>query len=87
MARSRSYLEVRGGPHRSDLMTWPNPADPDDVAWRLLHNATIARQDVVIAASFIQAYAALIDLPQKARNQRIEQIKQAMRAIDTKEKP
>jgi hypothetical protein len=63
-------------------MAWPDPRDPDDIEWRLAHATQerfggdwkLARE----AAAYIGAYKALIDLPQKTRNARIEQIKRAM---------
>ena len=78
MSRSRSYLEVRGGAHRGDLMTWPNPSDPEEVGWRLAHQSSPRPEDVRVAVSFMNAYAALIDLPQRDRHARIAQIRQAM---------
>lgn len=88
---SRSFLEVRGGPYAGDLMRWPNPADPGEVEWKLRHLGMFGQQpsssDLVMAASFMSAYRALIALPQKARNQRIEQIKSAMHATENGENP
>lgn len=65
--------------------SWPDPRDPLGVEWRLRHlrttfNAEVSTSDLMVAASYMDAYRALIALPQRARNQRIEQIKRAMRA-------
>ena len=76
-------LQIRGGPHRSDLMAWPDPRDPDDIEWSLTYGYSgiwdEGRRQLREAASYIAAYRALIDLPQKTRNARIEQIKRAMK--------
>jgi hypothetical protein len=63
-------------------MCWPNPGDPHEVEWRLRYG-TLMREDLLYAASVIHAYAHLFDLPQKARNKRIEQIKEARRGHTT----
>lgn len=55
-------------------MTWPHPADPDEIQWRLRYG-TPTRSDLLVAASFIEAYGALIDMPQGLRNRRIGQIR------------
>lgn len=61
---------------RFDGMTWPNPADPDGVEWRLRHGVQPpTRQDVLTAASFMHAYAHLIHLPRREREERIRQIR------------
>lgn len=54
--------------------TWPNPADPKLVQWRLRYG-TPSRSDLLVAASFMHAYAHLIDLPRRERDQRIAQIR------------
>jgi len=64
---SDSYLCFEG-------MTWPNPTDPNDVQWRLRYG-TPRRRDILVAASFMHAYAHLIDLPQRERNERVSQIR------------
>lgn len=73
-------LEIRGGPSEHYLMAWPDPRDPDDLEWRLRWGSNPTGYDCHEAAAYIQAYRALIDLPQKVRNARIEQIKRAMEA-------
>jgi hypothetical protein len=65
---------------RFDGMTWPNPTDPRDVQWRLRYG-TPTREDILAAASFMHAYAHLIDLPQRERNQRVSAIRAAARAL------
>lgn len=62
-----------------DGMTWPNPTDPNNVQWRLRYGIP-SRQDLLAAASFMHAYAHLIDLPQRERNQRVSQIRANVRA-------
>lgn len=67
-------------------MTWPDPRDPDGLEWTLVYGYPNlwdeGRRQLREAASYIAAYRALIDLPQKVRNARIEQIKQAMRLTE-----
>lgn len=66
---------------RFDGMTWPNPADPDEVQWRLRYGPQPpSREDLLTAASFMHAYAHLIDLPQRERNERVRQIRQQVLA-------
>lgn len=76
-----SFLRIRGGPGQYDLMTWPNPDDPTDTEWRLRYagmlNLDITSRDRMVAASAMHAYRALIELPQRERNQRISQIRAA----------
>lgn len=77
-------LEIRGGPSRHDLSSWPDPRDPLGVEWRLRHKRAtfggeISTSDLMVSASYMDAYRALIALPQRRRNQLIEQMKQAMR--------
>lgn len=57
-----------------DGMTWPNPTDPNEVQWRLRYGQP-NKEDLLVAASFMHAYAHLIELPQRARNQRVSEIK------------
>lgn len=74
MSKSRTYLGIEG-------MVWPDPVDPDDVEWSLRYSQTLGfevpRKDALKAASYINAYRALIAMPQRLRNKRIEQIKRA----------
>jgi len=72
-------LEIRGGPSQHDLMAWPDPRDPEDLEWRLRRLSDPNAHDCREAAAYIEAYRALIGLPQKARNNRIEQMKQQMK--------
>lgn len=65
--RPQSFLVFEG-------MTWPNPTDPADVQWRLRYGQP-SKADLLVAASFMHAYAHLIDLPQRERNQRVNQIR------------
>jgi hypothetical protein len=59
---------------RFDGMTWPNP-NADWVEWELRYGDTEAVR--LTAASFVHAYIYLVSLPQKLRNQRIQQIRHA----------
>jgi len=60
-------------------MTWPNPADPKEVEWRLRYGKP-DRGDLLVAASFIAAYRHLVlDLPQRTRNQRVSELRAALK--------
>ncbi len=59
---------------RFDDMTWPNPTDPSGVEWQLRYG-TPSRMDLLVAASFISAYANLIELPVRERNKRVAQMR------------
>ncbi len=54
-----------------DDMTWPNPES--DIEWHLRYGDV--EEYRFRAASYVAAYNALINMPQKLRNKRIEQIK------------
>lgn len=64
-------------------MTWPNPDDPREVEWRLRFATTfgleIRSADRMVAASVMHAYRALIEMSQRDRNQRVSQIRAAMK--------
>lgn len=60
-----------------DGMTWPNPTDPNEVQWRLVHG-TPTRSDVMWAASVIGAYRQLtLNDTQKVRNAKVSAIRKA----------
>jgi len=65
--RPPSYLTFEG-------MCWPNPTDPAMVQWRLRYGSP-SHTDLMVAASFMHAYAHLIDLPRRERDQRVSQIR------------
>ena len=49
-------------------MTWPN-YDDDQLAWRMIHApGTLTEADLLVAASYIGAYKALLERTQKERN-------------------
>ncbi len=76
-----SFLRIRGGPGPHDVMTWPNPNDPSEVEWRLrfsrMLGLEVTSSDRMVAASFMHAYRALVEMPQRERNARISQIRTA----------
>lgn len=88
MPRSESYLEISGSSNRNDHMVWPDPADPEEVEWSIRHAPHLGREvtrgQELTAASYMHAYRALIAMPQKLRNQRIEQIKHASAQAETR---
>lgn len=59
---------------RFDGMTWPNPTDPNDVQWRLRYGQP-SKADLLVAASFMHAYAHLIDLPERERNRLVTAVR------------
>ncbi len=65
-----------------DDMTWPNPEAIDDVEWTLRYGTLNAVEvDRYLVASYVAAYKALFNLPQKTRNKRIEQIKREAKKV------
>lgn len=66
---------------RFEGMTWPNPSDPNGVQWRLRYG-TPTRADQLVAASFMHAYAHLIDMPRREREVRVRQIRAAVEGAD-----
>lgn len=65
--RPSSYLRI-------GVTTWPNPNDPNEVQWRLRYG-TPSKEDLLVAASAMHAYAHLIELPERRRNERVGQIR------------
>lgn len=63
-------------------MTWPLPErdEDDSVEWRLRYG-TPTKEDLLVAASYMHAYTALIFKTQKARNDICTKIK----ILDTSE--
>lgn len=61
-----------------DDMTWPSPKGIAlaEVGWRLRYGAP-TQTDRYIAASVIEAYSALLSLPQRDRNARVRSIRKA----------
>lgn len=71
-----AYLRIAGGSgNPADWMTWPNPDDPGKVQWKLRY-ADLERADLLFAASVMDAYAHLFELPQKTRNIRVRQVRE-----------
>lgn len=67
---ARHFVRVEG-------TTWPNPNDPTEVQWRLRYG-TPSKSDLLIAASFMHAYAYLLSMSQKDRNHRVATIREAV---------
>jgi hypothetical protein len=65
-----------------DGMTWPNPADPLGVEYRLRYG-TPSRSDLMVAASFVAAYRQLVDDPVRRREAKIRGIRIAHNALFT----
>lgn len=59
---------------RFENMTWPNPNDPAERGWRLIHgNPT--RGDLFWAVSCIEAYQQLVNVPGRIRDKRVAAIR------------
>jgi hypothetical protein len=57
-------------------MCWPAPGpDIGDLTWRLIHCDDISKTERIVAANVISAYAELIRLPERLRNQRIRELR------------
>jgi len=67
MKNDGSYLHFEG-------MTWPNPDDPAERGWRLIHGAP-TRADVYWAVSCIEAYRQLVTDPGRVRDKRVAAIR------------
>lgn len=59
-----------------DGMTWPNPDTA--VAWTLKYGVP-SREDLLFAASIIDAYQTLVTMPVKRRRGIIARLREAMR--------
>lgn len=70
--RVNPYLRFAG-------MTWPNPTDPNETAHQLVYGQP-SKADLMFAASVMNAYRHMIDLPQRERNQRVSQIRASVTA-------
>jgi hypothetical protein len=60
VGRPGSYVRLPNG------TTWPNPVDPAEVEWRLRYG-TPTRSDILVAASTMAAYRALVEGPPRLR--------------------
>ena len=56
--------------------TFPDPADPNEVQWRLRYG-TPTREDMMAAASVMSAYAALVYMPGRVRDGVIRDLRKA----------
>lgn len=53
---------------------WPNPKDPCEIEWKLRYG-TLTKSEMMIAASYIQAYKSFFEKTQKDTNRYISGIK------------
>ena len=60
---------------RFDGMTWPRT--DTDVGWQLRYGKP-SQETLLVAASMVEAYKHLIDMPQRRRNRRVSQIRAAL---------
>ena len=67
----------------SDGTSWPNPNGDEygNLAWRLTHHNSVTRQDLLCAASVMEAYGYLIAEPTLSMKRAIEKIKGIRSAI------
>lgn len=58
-------------------MTWPMPLEDDDdsVQWRLRYGKP-SREDILVAAAYMEAYGALVYSTQKKRNTVCKRLKE-----------
>jgi len=70
MSKKTSYLHFDG-------MTWPNPSDPNEVEYRMIHGGEITKGDLLVAASFMSAFRQLVRLDARTRQKRVMQIRAA----------
>lgn len=59
-----------------DDMTWPDPADPGEVEWKLCYGHP-TQTDRYFAASVMAAYRQLVTDTQKVRNYKVSAIRTA----------
>ncbi|MFW7414736.1 hypothetical protein [Demequina sp. SO4-18] len=64
-----------------DGMCWPHPHDPGEIEDQLRNGD--AESVRLTAASYVSAYRHLIEMPQRARNERIEQLKREIRGYES----
>jgi hypothetical protein len=71
---------IKGKSHISfSEMTWPRcGGELADLEWRLRYSYTeTTKQDRLMAASVLAAYAALVAKPQRARNKIVKNLRKA----------
>ena len=66
-----SYLRL------DDRTVWPNPADPNEVQWRLRYG-TPSKADLLVAASMMAAYRELAGQTYKRRSQVVSLLRAAL---------
>ena len=60
-----------------DDMTWPDPTDPKEVAWRLRYGQELTQQDRYYAALVIEAYYQIFVDGTKVRNKKMTALRKA----------
>lgn len=61
---------------RFDGMTWPDPSDPEEISYQLTWGD--AESVRLIAASYVRAYAALVEMPQRRRATIIRELRKRL---------
>jgi hypothetical protein len=65
------------------MLVWPNPYDPKELQYRLRYGPPLTCDELLVVASYLEAYQYLITaLPQRIRNQRCSELKEAVE-LDT----
>lgn len=66
---------MSGAYRHFDTMCWPVPGERiSQLAWTLAHSEP-TKEDLLVAASVLSAYAHLIKLPQKRRNEIVRELR------------
>ncbi len=60
---------------------FPNPNDPREVALRLKYG-TPTKEDLLVAAEYMQTYSYLFSIPQKLVLKKMSMVKKAMAEVD-----
>ena len=73
-----------------DGTVWSLPGDHPDggLEWRLRYVEPTNRTDALLAAGVVECYRELIRLPQRERNRRVKQLREAIgRAVEQQAAP
>jgi hypothetical protein len=66
-----------------DGMTWPNPHKMGDLAWKLTHGKP-SKEDLLVAASTIEAYTQMVSDPREKRQRVIRVLRGAAQSTTDK---
>lgn len=72
-----SYVILRHG-EGADTMTWPHPGDPQELQHRLRYGPPLSKAEQRVVASYMEAYAHLIDMARRDRDERVAELRAAV---------